>query len=76
MDPGTVAPLSVASLKKQYIGRSINDLPTPSPVLDRAVVKLNCQQMLESCRLLGVKFRPHIKTHKVIDHDIIPRSID
>ena len=47
------------------IGQRLEDLSAPIPVVDRSIVKANCQQMLEACKKLGVNFRPHIKTHKV-----------
>ena len=52
-------------LQKTFVGKRLNDVPTPAAVLDRAVVERNCRQMLEACRLLDVELRPHIKTHKV-----------
>ena len=51
--------------KARLIGKHLAQIPMPAAVLDRAVVKRNCDQMLDACRDLGVKFRPHIKTHKV-----------
>jgi len=53
------------STKAQLIGKQLSQLPTPAAVLDRAVLKRNCTQMLEACDKLNVLFRPHIKTHKV-----------
>ena len=54
------------SLRKEFVGKQLSDVPTPAAVLDRAVVQRNCRQMLDSCKALGVKFRAHIKTHKVL----------
>ena len=53
------------SSKKDLVGESLLDLPTPVAVVDRSIVKRNCEQMLEACNRLGVAFRPHTKTHKV-----------
>lgn len=52
-------------MKEHYVGKQLGRVPTPAAVLDRAVVKRNCSQMLEACEALNVLFRPHIKTHKV-----------
>ena len=40
---------------------------TPALVLDRALLRRNCEWMLERCRSLGVRLRPHMKTLKSID---------
>ncbi|KAL1601745.1 hypothetical protein SLS60_006660 [Paraconiothyrium brasiliense] len=55
---------SLASLQLQYVGKKLEDLPTPAVVLDRAVVKKNCNAMLDVCDKLGVGFRAHVKSHK------------
>ena len=56
---------SEATLKSLYVGKRLNEVTTPAAILDRAIVKSNCGQMLEACRALGVGFRAHVKTHKV-----------
>jgi D-serine deaminase-like pyridoxal phosphate-dependent protein len=40
---------------------------TPSLILDRSRLERNCALMLDRCRRLGVKLRPHMKTLKSID---------
>ena len=54
---------SKASLQDAFLGVRLIDVPTPAAVLDRAVVRRNCAQMLQACEGLGVKFRAHVKTH-------------
>ena len=54
-----------SSLQLQYVGKKVFDLPTPAAIIDRAVVKRNCDAMLEVCSKLGVGFRAHVKSHKV-----------
>lgn len=49
----------------QFLGTKLQDLPTPSAVLDVAKVEVNCQRMLDAVRRLDLGWRPHIKTHKV-----------
>ena len=56
---------SKAQLQALYVGKTLGDVPTPAAVLDRAVVKRNCSQILETCKKLKIQFRPHVKTHKV-----------
>ena len=56
---------SVEGLRKIFVGTQLQDVPLPAAVVDRAVVRRNCAQMLEACAALGVPFRPHVKTHKV-----------
>ncbi|KAI9864951.1 MAG: hypothetical protein M1830_006071, partial [Pleopsidium flavum] len=71
MDSTAAAPFlypaaSEAALKNQYVGRKLSDIPTPAAVIDRAVARKNCDQMLKATRTLGVGFRPHVKTHKLL----------
>jgi D-serine deaminase-like pyridoxal phosphate-dependent protein len=62
---GAMKPQSQEAMKEHYVGKQLGRVPPPAAVLDRAVVKRNCSQMLEACEALNVLFRPHIKTHKV-----------
>lgn len=65
-DARTFLPLpSQAELRAAFVGKNLRDVPTPAAVLDRAVVRRNCLQMLKACEALQVEFRPHVKTHKV-----------
>ena len=56
---------SAAALQLQYVGKKLSEVPTPAVVIDRALAKKNCDDMLDVCQKLGVAFRAHIKTHKV-----------
>lgn len=42
----------------------LEDLPTPALLLDLDVLEANLAAMAERCRDLGVRLRPHAKTHK------------
>lgn len=53
-------------LKAHYNGTKIADLPTPAAILDAAIVRRNCQLMLDTASKLDISFRAHIKTHKTI----------
>jgi D-serine deaminase-like pyridoxal phosphate-dependent protein len=44
----------------------LQDVATPSFLVDRAIVQRNCDAMREKARLSGVAFRPHVKTHKSV----------
>ena len=52
-------------LKAQYVGQMLQDIDGPAAVMDAAVVRQNCQVMLDAADFLGVLFRSHVKTHKV-----------
>lgn len=54
-----------SSLHLQYVGKHLKDIPTPAAVIDRAIVRRNCDAMLEVCKALRVSFRFHVKSHKV-----------
>lgn len=58
---------SQTSLASQFVGKTLADLPTPAIVLDRALIKKNCDAMLNVCKELGVGFRAHVKSHKTVE---------
>ncbi|MDE0100241.1 MAG: alanine racemase [Truepera sp.] len=49
------------------VGRPVEELETPCPIVDIAVMERNLQGMAEAAARHGVKLRPHIKTHKIPD---------
>lgn len=54
-----------AKLKAEYVGKSLDDLPTPALIIDRRVFEKNCAEMLKKAGESGARFRAHLKTHKV-----------
>ena len=46
--------------------QTIDDLPTPSLILDRAILHRNLKRMSDRLRSAGVILRPHLKTAKSI----------
>ncbi len=44
--------------------QTLDDLPTPALILDRAVLRRNLARMSERLRAAGVMLRPHVKTAK------------
>jgi D-serine deaminase-like pyridoxal phosphate-dependent protein len=58
-------PSPLPALHKQFLHQKLPNLPTPAVFLDRAVVKRNCDVMLQVCEDLGLGFRAHVKSHKV-----------
>ncbi|KAH6900617.1 putative serine dehydratase domain-containing protein [Thelonectria olida] len=59
--------VSKSELKAQFVGKTLHQVPTPSPVLDLAKLELNCELMLQAVERLDLGWRPHIKTHKTIE---------
>ena len=49
------------------ITQTIDDLPTPALILDRAILSRNLKRMSERLRDAGVMLRPHLKTAKSIE---------
>lgn len=47
--------------------RTIHDLPTPALLLDLDVLERNLRGMASRARALGVRLRPHVKTHKCVE---------
>lgn len=45
----------------------LQDLKTPSAVVDLEVLTRNCDAMRERAGRLGVRLRPHVKTHKCVE---------
>lgn len=43
----------------------VTELETPSVLINLDVMERNIQTMQARCDAVGVKFRPHIKTHKI-----------
>ncbi len=46
--------------------QTIDDLPTPALILDRAILSRNLKRMSDRLRSAGVMLRPHLKTAKSI----------
>src|SRR5579862_7807473 len=44
--------------------KTLDDLPTPALILDRAVLRRNLKRMSERLAAAGVMLRPHVKTAK------------
>ncbi|KAJ6013826.1 hypothetical protein N7540_008417 [Penicillium herquei] len=51
-----------------YIGKYLSDadVPKPAAVLDQAIIRRHCERMKRTVRVLDVKFRAHVKTHKTL----------
>ena len=47
--------------------QTIDDLETPSVLIDLDLMEENIAAMQSRCDALGIQFRPHIKTHKIPD---------
>jgi D-serine deaminase-like pyridoxal phosphate-dependent protein len=45
----------------------ISDLPTPAALVDLDQLERNAARMADKARRLGVRLRPHVKTHKCIE---------
>lgn len=46
---------------------TLDELPTPSLLLDLDRLEANLRRMADRTRRLGVRLRPHIKTHKCVE---------
>src|SRR6266568_8054378 len=46
--------------------QTIDDLPTPALILDRAILSRNLKRMSDRLRAAGVMLRPHLKTAKSV----------
>lgn len=57
-------PATVSDLD-QWIGVGWEDLDTPAPIIDLNVMEANIARQQGLCDALGLRCRPHIKTHKI-----------
>ena len=53
--------------RKANLPATLLDLPTPSAVIDLDRLKNNTERMVSRAHALGVRLRPHVKTHKCIE---------
>jgi D-serine deaminase-like pyridoxal phosphate-dependent protein len=54
----------MAYLNAAHVGKSASELATPALVLDLPAFTRNVTAMQEHCNRVGMKLRPHAKTHK------------
>ena len=54
---------------------TIHDLPTPALLLDIDVLEGNLRRMSGRCKDLGVRLRPHVKTHKCVEIAMAQRAL-
>lgn len=52
----------------------LDDVPTPALLLDLDVLEANVRRMADRARELGVRLRPHVKTHKCPEIGRIQRN--
>jgi D-serine deaminase-like pyridoxal phosphate-dependent protein len=52
------------ALRREYVGKSLDEIPTPAFVVNRDIVKQNCDRMLQRAASMKARFRAHVKTHK------------
>ncbi|KAF5635059.1 D-serine dehydratase [Fusarium sp. NRRL 52700] len=52
---------------KNYIGKHVSELPTPSLVVNLSVLKTNVETLHRDVEKLGIGFRPHVKTLKSLE---------
>ena len=63
---GEVENGDAARLRAGLVGASLFETSSPSAVLDLKLVKESCE-VLQVVKELGLAWRPHIKTHKVLN---------
>ncbi|KAF7724379.1 hypothetical protein EC973_001104 [Apophysomyces ossiformis] len=55
-----------AELVKNFVGKRLDEVRTPTLVIDRAILERNCRK-LSALKSLQVKARVHVKTHKTVE---------
>ncbi|OBZ88680.1 D-serine dehydratase [Choanephora cucurbitarum] len=56
-----------ATLAKDYIGKKLTELRTPSLVISRTVLQRNSERLREITTKFGLRVRIHVKTHKTTE---------
>lgn len=56
---------SQQQLRDFYVGKDVTDVPKPAIVLDAAIIRRHCKNMIDTVKALDVGFRAHVKSHKV-----------
>lgn len=54
-----------AELVKSMVGKKLEQLRTPSLIIDKTVLENNCKKLSQIPTELDTKVRVHVKTHKV-----------
>lgn len=54
------------NLPFESLGKHIDELETPVPIIDIDIMLSNLQRWQDHCNKLGINNRPHIKTHKLV----------
>lgn len=61
---------------RSYLHQHVSQLPSPALVLSLPTLKQNIQRLLDDVSQIGILFRPHVKTLKVISRLVcIARTI-
>ncbi|KAH8603181.1 hypothetical protein B0O99DRAFT_605371 [Bisporella sp. PMI_857] len=58
---------SKASLLQQFVGKTLYEIPLPAAVIDRAVVKRNCQRMSDALEDWDFDLVPAVNIHKTTE---------
>jgi hypothetical protein len=53
-------------LRREYVGKTVDEVPTPAFIIDRNIFEDNCGAMIKKANEWGAQFRAHLKTHKVL----------
>jgi len=56
--------LSLTTMTSVRRPQPISEVTTPCFLVDVDIVRRNAQSMIDRCNSLGLKLRPHMKTHK------------
>ena len=62
----SVKPKNGNDFRRNYVSKYITDLPKPAVIIDRFKMRRHCQSLLDAVDFLGIDFRAHVKSHKVI----------
>jgi D-serine deaminase-like pyridoxal phosphate-dependent protein len=64
----TTTPLSLLTLPskdaliKEFVGKNVNSLRTPALIVDKSILKNNCERVTKETERRGMGFRAHVKS--------------
>jgi D-serine deaminase-like pyridoxal phosphate-dependent protein len=65
-----------ARLVKEMVGKRLDQLRTPSLVINKSILLRNCQKMSKiTTGLKNTRIRVHVKTHKVFEYRFIKHQM-
>ncbi|KAH0565124.1 hypothetical protein GP486_001475 [Trichoglossum hirsutum] len=74
MDFDSITPKE--KLCAQFVGKSLHEIPTPAAIIDVAIARKTCDEMVRVAHKLGFEFRPDVGCHKTTELTLLQMGRD